>query len=391
MLALPLGSAGASAPSGAASDTVKLGMIAPITGATTSNPDIGDAFLAAIKAFNKRGGVGVNGLKMEGVVCDSGADANKEVDCARQMQEKGVVATVNDLAFNNPEGVVAVMEAAGIPRIGLLPTNLSEFASSVSFPISAGAIAAYIGAAVGFNDAGLQTVTLVRTDAATGASFKGFVEPLFNAAGVEIVGDIALATGATDYAPYVAEIQRTEADAVLLSVGGQAATQLIAAMAQLNFKIPMGGAPGTFEIATLRKYKAVTKGTLLTESFPYPTKNNIKEFPALKQYFADMKKSGVENLQPKNIEATSFNPWMGVLGFVRVTKDLESFTSQTVTEALKTVQDVDLDGLTPLWTPSTPGFSVFTSSSNHNVFVSRFDGKNVVTKNDPIDITQYTE
>jgi hypothetical protein len=189
----------------------------------------------------------------------------------------------------------------------------------------------------------------------------------------------------------VAEIQRTEPDAVLLSIGDDAATQLIAAMAQLNFAIPMGGAPGTFELETLRKYKTITKGTLLTESFPYPTKNNVKEFPGLKQYFADMKASGKESLQSKNLKATSFNPWMGVLGFVSVTKDLESFTSETVLEALRTVQDVDLEGLTPPWTPSTPGFSVFTSSSNHNIFVSRFNGKNVVSKNEPIDITEYTE
>jgi ABC-type branched-subunit amino acid transport system substrate-binding protein len=390
-VALPLGPAGASAPTRQASGkTVKIGMIAPITGATTANPDTGDAFEAAIKAFNKRGGVGVDGLKMEAVICDSRADPNAEVNCARQMEDEGVVATVNDLAFNNPAGVVDVMEAAGIPRIGLLPTNIAEFTSDVSFPISAGAIAAYIACALGFAKAGHKTVTLVRTDAPTGATFRGFVAPLFEAAGVEIVADIALATGATDYTPYVSEIQRTDSDAVLLSVGGEAATQLIAAMAQLNFKIPLGGAPGTFELATLRKFKDITKGTLLSESFPYPTKNNTKEFPALKQYFRDMQASGKENLQGKKLEATSFGPWVGVLAFVNLTKDLGSFTDETVMEALQTVQNVDLRGLTPPWTPSTPGFSVFESSSNHFVFLSRFDGKNVVTKNEPIDITEYT-
>lgn len=383
MLAVPLQAA-------RAGEFVKVGMIAPITGATTSNPDVGDAFEAAIESFNKRGGVGANGLKLEAVVCDSRADANAEVECARQMEEEGVVATINDLAFNNPAGVVEVMEAAEIPRIGLLPTNISEFGSSVSFPISAGAIAAYIGAALAFAENGLETVTLVRTDAPTGASFRGFVEPLFTAAGVEIVGDIALATGATDYAPYVSEIERTGSDAVLFSVGGDAATQLIAAMAQLNFEIPMGGAPGTFEIETLREHKAITKGTTLVESFPYPTKNNAKEFPGLKQYFKDMKASGVENLQPANLDTRSFSPWVGVLAFVNLTKDLETFTSETVIEALRTAQDVDLRGLTPPWTPSTPGFGVFTSSSNHFVFISNFDGKKVVSVNEPVDITEYT-
>jgi branched-chain amino acid transport system substrate-binding protein len=391
VLALSVGPAGASAPTGQASgETVKVGMIAPITGATTANPDAGDAFRAAIKGFNKRGGVGVDGLKIEAVVCDSRADPNAEVECARQMEEEGVVATINDLAFNNPAGVVEVMEAAGIPRIGLLPTNISEFTSDVSFPISAGAIAAYIACALGFAEAGHETVTLVRTDAPTGATFRGFVAPLFEAAGVEIIGDIALATGATDYTPYVSEIERTDSDAVLLSTGGEAATQLIAAMSQLNFKIPTCGAPGTFELETLKKFKDITKGTTLSESFPYPTKNNTKEFPGLKQYFRDMEASGKENLQGKNLKATTFNPWVGVLGFVNLTKDLDTFTNETVMEALQTAQDVDLMGLTPPWTPSTPGFSVFESSSNHFVFLSRFNGKNVVTKNEPIDITEYT-
>ena len=385
-LALPFGAASA----GESADTVKLGIIVPITSATASNPDTGDAFEAAIKAFNKRGGVGVNGLKLEGFVCDSKGDANGEVDCARQMEEEGVVATINDLAYNNPSGVVEVMEASGIPRIGLGPTDVSEFGSSVSFPISAGIIAAYIGDALGFVEDGHETVTLVRTDAPTGASFRGFVTPLFDAVGIEIVGDVALATGATDYAPYVSEIQRTEADAALLAIDDTVATQLVAAMQQLNAKIPLGGHPGTFSLETLRKYKDTLKGTILAESFPYPTKNNSKEFPGLKQYFRDMKASGKKNLQPKNLQNTSFYPWLSILAFVNLTKDLDTFTKETVTEALQTVQDVDLLDLTPDWTPSTPGFGLFESSSNHFIFISRFNGKNVVTKNEPVDITEYT-
>lgn len=389
-MVVPLNAAGASAPRGTGT-VVKLGMITPATSITAANPDTGDAFKAAVKAFNKRGGVGKNGAKLEAFVCDSRGDANGEVDCARKMSDEGVVATINDLTYTNPSGVVDVLEAAGIPRIGLLPTALSEFVSTVSYPVSAGAIAAYIGDAIAFAKKGYTKVALVRTDAPTGASFKGFVAPLFKAAGVDIVGDVSLATGATDYAPYVAEIQRSGADAALLSIGDAAATQLIAAMAQLNAKIPLGGHPGTFPLETLRKYKDVTKGTVLSESFPYPSQNNVKAFPGLKQYFADMKASGKENLQPKNLKNTAFYPWVYLLAFVNLTKDLDTFTKETVVQALKTVTDVDIDGLTPAWTPSTPGFSVFKSSSNHFVFISRFDGKNVVTKNKPIDVTQYVK
>jgi ABC-type branched-subunit amino acid transport system substrate-binding protein len=389
--------AGLVAPAGVASgqggegssEPVKVGMMAAITSPIGGNPETRDSFLASIAAFNKRGGVGANGQKLEGIVCDTRGDANQEVACAREMVSEGVVATLNDLTYNNPAGVVEILEAAGIPRIGIGPTNIAEFGSSVSYPISAGVIAAYIGTAVGFKEDGNTEICLIRTDAPTGATFRGFIAPMFSAVGVDIVCDVAVATGATDYAPYVAEVQRANPDAVLISHSKDVATQLIAAMAQLNAQLPLGGNPGSFDLETMRKYQDITDGTVLSESYPYPSKNNMKNFPGLKQFFADMKASKKKTLNPNGIRPSAFGPWMATLAFTNVTKDLDDFTSANVVQALQSAQDVDLMGLTPAWTPSTPGFSVFKSSSNHNVYVSRFDGKNVVTSEEPVDVTQF--
>jgi branched-chain amino acid transport system substrate-binding protein len=127
-VAIPFDAASASAPSAAASGpVVKVGMITSLTGPIASTPEVKDALLASIAAFNKRGGVGTNNAKLEAVVCDTKGDANGEVACARQMVDDGVVATLNDLTFNNPAGVVDVLEAAAIPRIGVGGTDVSEF------------------------------------------------------------------------------------------------------------------------------------------------------------------------------------------------------------------------------------------------------------------------
>jgi len=390
-VALPSASVGASVRAGTAAAPVKVGMIYAVTSPLGGNPAARDAFTAAIKAFNKRGGVGANGAKIKGIVCDTRGDANQEVACARRMVDEGVVATLNDLTFNNPAGVVDVLEAAGIARIGLGPTNVAEFGSNVSYPISAGVIAAYVGTAVGFAEDGNTKICLVRTDAPTGATFGAFLTPMFNAVGVDIICDVTVATGATDYTPYIAEAQRSNPDAILISHTDEVGTQLIAAMAQLNTELPMGGSPGTFDIDTLKKYKDITTGTVLSESFPYPSQNNVKNFPGLKQFFADMKASGKKTLQPREIGPTALSPWMAVLGFVNVTEGLDDFTKESVVQALETAIDVDLMGLTPAWTPSTPGFSVFESSSNHYVYVSRFKGTNVVTDKEPVDVTQYIQ
>jgi branched-chain amino acid transport system substrate-binding protein len=390
-LAIPLSAASVSAQSTTTSGsaTVKVGMITSLTGPLAANPEVKDALLAAVAAFNKRGGVGTNHAKLQAVVCDSKGDANGEVDCARQMVDDGVVATLNDLTFNNPAGVVDVLEGAGIPRIGIGGTDISEFGSSVSYPISAGVIAAYLGTAVGFEQAGDTKICLMRTDAPTGATFRGFLTPSFTAIGVDITCDVAVATGSTDYAPYIAQIQQEDPQAVLISHTDAVTTQLIGAMAQLNAKIPLGGNPGSFKLETLRKYPEITKGTVLSDSFPYPSQANTKAFPGLKQYFADMKASGKSSLSQAKLKSADFGPWMSTLGFVNVTKSLDTFSPETVIGALKSAKDVDLLGLTPPWTPSTPGFSVFTSSSNHYVYISKFDGKNIVTNKTPVDVTQY--
>src|SRR5207247_1068 len=134
------------------------------------------------------------------------------------------------------------------------------------------------------------------------------------------------ATGATDYSPYVAEVQREDPQAVLISHTDSVTTQLIGAMSQLNAKIPLGGNPGSFKLDTLRKYSDIMKGTVLSDSYPYPAQVNVKNFPGLKQYFADMKASGKKSLSQANLTTPDFGPWIATLGFVNVTKGLDSFT-----------------------------------------------------------------
>ena len=391
-VAVPFDGAVASTKAAPASGpTVKIGMIQPLSGPLAAAPGTKDALIASLNAFNKRGGAGTNHAKLVADVCDSKGDANGEVSCARQLVSDGVVATFNDLTFNNPSGVVDIFEAAGIPRIAIGGTDISEFTSTVSYPISAGVIAAYIGVAVGFKQDGHTKICLARTDAPTGATFKGFIDPMFKAVGVTIIDgcDVAVATGATEYSNYIAEVQRSKPTGLLISHTDAVTTQLIAAMAQLNVKIPLGGNPGSFPIETLRKYKKITKGTVTSESWPYPSQVNVKNFPGLKQYFADMKASHKSTLSAKNLKAQYFASWISTLGFIGATKDVSSFTSANVIAALKSAKDVDLLGLSPPWTPSTPGFSVFKSSSNHFVYVSRFNGKDIITNKTPVDVTQY--
>src|SRR4051812_13555118 len=78
-VAIPFGATSASAQSSSSTPVVKVGMITSLTGPLASNPEVKDSLLAAVAAFNKRGGVGTTKAKLQADVCDSKGDANGEV------------------------------------------------------------------------------------------------------------------------------------------------------------------------------------------------------------------------------------------------------------------------------------------------------------------------
>jgi ABC-type branched-subunit amino acid transport system substrate-binding protein len=307
------------------------------------------------------------------------------------MVEEGVVATIGDLTFVNPAGVKDVLEAEQIPRIGLSVGNPADFGSNVAFPVSAGPVGEFVADAVGIAAKGDTKVALGLTDTPTAGALQGLLRGPFEKAGVEIVGETRVTAGATDYSPYVADVQSAGADAVILALAEQPAAQFVAAMEQLNSDVRLSGLTPSFSIEVLRDHDSITERSVLVNSLPYPSANNVKRFPGLKTYFDAMKASGKSDLRPKSLLPSSLRPWVAMLGFVRATANLDEITKETVLQALKTEQDLDMDGLIPPWTPGAPGYSIFTAVSNPYVYTMSFDGKNVVTKKKPINIAEYFE
>ncbi len=365
---------------------VKVGFMTPVESEGVSNPQDPDAIKAATKYFNKQGGAGTEHNRIEPVICDTHGDANGEVACARQMADEGVAAVLGDLIFENAAGVTDVLEQAQIPRIGLSASNPADFSSPIAFPVSAGPLGEVVGAAAGLDQAGDKKIALIQVETPTASSVPPLLEPPFAEIGVELLDPILVGTGESDYSTFVADAQREGADAATLLLSEQAAAQFVAATAQLRPGFRLSGLSPSFTIEVLRENKDVTKGMVLANSFPYPTANNVGRFPGLKTYFGAMKAGGISI---DELNTASLRIWVAMLGFVRAAADLDAVTNETVLDALGTAQELDMDGLIQPWTPSTPGYGIFTRISNHFVYVMTFDGKNVATKKAPIDIGQY--
>jgi hypothetical protein len=358
----------------------------PTEAENVSNPQDPDAIKAATKYFNKQGGAGTQHARIEPVICDTHGDANGEVACARQMVDEGVAAVLGDLILYNAAGVTDVLEQAQIPRIGLSASNPADFSSPIAYPVSAGPLGEIVGAVAGLDKVGDSKIALVQTETPTASSLPPLLKPPFAKIGAEFLDPVLVGQGETDYSTFVANVQSEGADAAVLLLSEQAAAQFVASTAQLQPGFRLSGLSPSFTIDVLRKYKDVTKGMVLANSFPYPTANNVGRFPGLKTYFGAMKAGGISL---KELKTASLRIWVAMLGFVRTSATLDTVTKETVLGALGTVQHLDMDGLIPAWTPSTPGYGLFKRISNHFVYVMTFDGKNVATKKTPIDVAQY--
>lgn len=98
-------------------DTAKkplvVGLMTVFESPVISLKDQATALEASATAFNKRGGA--NGSCIEVHVCDDGANPDKAVACVREIDQAGVVATINDQGTAAQGDVSKAMAEAKIP------------------------------------------------------------------------------------------------------------------------------------------------------------------------------------------------------------------------------------------------------------------------------------
>ena len=129
----------------------------------------------------------------------------------------------------------------------------------------------------------------------------------------------------------------------------------------------------------------ITKGAVIIDSLPAISVSE-KQFPALKQFKADMKAAKDPLLAANKLKTTQLRSWVSVLALEKFMEGLATIDAASVLSAVKAAQAVDLDGLTSPWTPSNPGPSaLFKQISQPDVWVMSFNGKAITLKKPPID------
>jgi branched-chain amino acid transport system substrate-binding protein len=208
--------AGLGAPA-MAQETVKIGLIVPLTGGQAST---GKQIDNAIKLYMQQNGSTVAGKKIEVIVKDDGAVPDNS---KRLAQELIVNDKVHFLAgFGVTPAALAVAPLATqakVPQVVMaagtsIITERSPFIVRTSFTLAQSSEIIADWAAKN----GIKKVAVLVSDYAPGADALNFFKPKFTAGGGEVVEEVKVPLANPDFAPFLQRMKDAKPDAMFVFV-----------------------------------------------------------------------------------------------------------------------------------------------------------------------------
>ena len=170
-----------------------IGLMTVFESPVVSLEDQAIALEASAEAFNARGGA--NGSCIEVHTCDDGANARPGGGCVREIDEAGVVATVNDQGTAGQAEVSAAMAAAGIPRIAGNVTN-ADWDDQNAYPARPVGHRRHVPASRRLlRLAGANKIGLIRVDLPQASALPGLLEDLYEDEGMTFPYDVGVPAG----------------------------------------------------------------------------------------------------------------------------------------------------------------------------------------------------
>jgi branched-chain amino acid transport system substrate-binding protein len=363
-------------PCDTALDPYPIGIITVFESPVLSLIDQVTALEASVEAFNARGGVG--GHCMDLTTCDGEGDPNKEADCARQFVDDGIVATLNDTISANPQGIIDVMEPAGLPRVGISP-NIPELGSPISYPIAAGSVGTVFMMVPPLARAGVTELAAIHVDTPQTEPLFAALEPMLEAYDAELVERIPVPAGTTDFQQFVLAAEDAGAEGVILPLGENEAIQVIEAAQQLGSDLKFSVSLGTFGLADVQELGDFADQMYFNAELP-PITGDQERWPILADAIADLSASDDPELQRDQIKSSPFRSWLAVYSFVRIVEDFgnpDDVSREAITAAMDAARNVDHFDLIPPWTPSesVAGDGPFSRVSNPWYYNITFDSE----------------
>jgi len=342
-------------PCDPALDPLVIGLMTVFESPLLSLEDQAVALEVAAEAFNARGGA--NGACIEVHTCDDGANLDQALSCVRELDDAGVVATVNDQGTAGQAEVSAAMADAGIPRVASNVTQ-NDWADPNAYPLDASGTGVTFLMPQGLIDQGVTDIGLVRVDLAAASALVGLIGQLYEEASFPY--DVGVPGGTTDFSQFILGAEDAGVEGIVLPLGEQEAVQVIRAGAQLGTELLIGASLGTFSHSNVSEFGDFADQMVFVWSFP-PATADVPVYEVLR---ADLAASDEDALQPENLKSSPMRSWIGLYALLRMIRDagMTEFTREGITAMLQEATDVpmlDIFGGED-WTPNATSEGVWT-------------------------------
>jgi branched-chain amino acid transport system substrate-binding protein len=223
-------------------DTIKVGVVVPLTGRYAAGGDqVRNGYELAVEDINNAGGVEVMGTKipLELLVLDDESDPTKTVQHMETLYSEGVVAYLGGFGSDLHAAAAAIAEKNQVPYLGvafaLYQIHQQGYQYLFSpFPKSPSLAKAYFDVFDTLDPKPLKVAIFAETTdwgAELGAAWRQEAE----ARGYEIVADETYAPGSTDFSDLILKAKDGGAQAVLALPNPPDALTLVKQMKELDF------------------------------------------------------------------------------------------------------------------------------------------------------------
>lgn len=337
-------------------EPLKIGLMTVFESPVLSLEDQALALEASAEAFNSRGGA--NGSCIQVTTCDDGGNADQALGCVREVDDAGIVATVNDQGTAGQADVSAAMAEAGIPRVASNVVS-EDWGDQNAYPLDASGTGVTFLLPQALVEQDITDIGLIRVDLAAASALVGLLEDLYADEGVTFPYDVPVPAGTTDFTQFILGAQDAGVGGVTLALGEQEAVQVVRAGQQLGTDLTIGSSLGTFSHSAVEDLGDFADQMVFLWSFA-PATFDLPVYEALRQ---DLAASGEESLQPANLKASPMRSWIGLYALLYMIRDADmtEFTREGITEMLDQAQDVPMLDMYggENWTPDADHAGIF--------------------------------
>jgi ABC-type branched-subunit amino acid transport system substrate-binding protein len=363
---------------------VTVGTIAPIGVASASVDALPAMIIAGIRALNRSGGL--HGHPLALVFCNDRQDPNQSVACARDMVNRKVAAIVGGYTLYD-SAVQPILEAAGIPEIGISPiTSASSTGKNVYLPTAGASMLTYL-ALVGYAVHVAHDVPMAGfvNDNSVSKAFASDVETTLKQinGGQGFTTMVPIGPAVADFTPIGAAVARTNPLGVMSFAGSTNGLGGMRATNQVSNTVRHFYFPWSWNLNQIQSSAPDAIGKLINAQ-GYPPISD----PRMAKFLKDLKAEaarGDKNADTQFIDQRTTDGWVGVQALNAVTKGLKTIDASTITDALNKAKNLKVGPFIPPWTPNAPGPAIFPRASNpYFYYVGYKNGQQVLLINHPV-------